>query len=44
MLYSKYSDFSPQKIMTEKYKKICENFLKFAKDNQVLEKMKRNII
>lgn len=44
MLYSKYSDFSPEQIITQNYQKICEQLLSMAEDEQIREKMKRNII
>ena len=44
MFYSKYSSYSHEQILTENYKKHCEKLLSMATDEQVREKMKRNII
>lgn len=44
MLYSKYSNYSPDQIMSEDYIKISEYLLSIAKDSNIREKMKRNII
>ncbi len=44
MFYSKYSDFSPEQIITEDYEKLCIQLLSIVKDEQIKEKMKRNTI
>ncbi len=44
MFYSKYSDFSPDQIITKNYENVCVHLLQLAKDDKIREKMKRNII
>ena len=44
MFYSKYSDYSPEQIITENYQKFCDQLLSSVKDEQIKEKMKRNTI
>lgn len=40
MFYSKYSDYSPEQIIDENYRKVCDRLLSKVKDEKVLEKMK----
>lgn len=44
MFYSKYSNYAPDQIMTKDYIKLSEYMLSVAKDSNVREKMKRNIV
>lgn len=44
MFYSKYSDYAPDQIITEKYEEVSEMLLNMVEDGQTKEKMKRNII
>ncbi len=44
MFYSKYSDFSPEQIISKDYKKLSDHLLSIVKDAEVIEKMKRYII
>lgn len=44
MFYSKYSDYTHEQVLTDKYKQHCEKLLSMATSEQVQEKMKRNII
>lgn len=42
MGYSEYDNI--EVILTEKYKNLCEHLLRMVEDEQIKEKMKRNII
>lgn len=44
MPYSKYSNYSPEDIINEKYKKLCNQLLSMDNDEKVKEKMERNTI
>lgn len=39
MFYSKYSDYSPEQIKTEKYEALCQVLLKKCKDSKTKERM-----
>lgn len=39
MFYSKYTDYSPEQIKTEKYEELSKQLLSMAKDNKVKEQM-----
>lgn len=47
MFYSKYSDYFPEQIMSEKYKEVSSKIIEMAEmseDESVIEKIKRNFI
>lgn len=44
MFYNKYSDYFPEQIITENYKKLSEQFLSIIQNEQIKEKIKRYII
>ena len=44
MFYYKYSNYSPEQIINDNYKKIADNLLKISISEEHKEKIKRNII
>ena len=44
MFYSKYSDYSPEQIMSSDYEILCKKILSMSEDEQVTEKIKRYTI
>lgn len=39
MFYSKYSDWSPEEIMSEDYENLCKHLLSMAKDEKIKSRM-----
>lgn len=44
MFYYKYSNYSPEQIITDNYKKIANNLLEIPTLEEYKEKIKRDII